>query len=328
MKLVLSNDNLVGEVLANPIYAENGMMFLNKGNKISETVISRLKKMGVTTIYVEDGNDEIDLQEVLPTPIKLLSLKLLIEVFAEIKNKDYIDESKVFDIVQDIMKNINLSENAALINNLAPKDDLSKLAIHSLNVTILTLMVCIHKKFDDKKLLKIGVAALLHDIGKMYVNDERHVVKGSELLKKNHAFTSTTYMAIYYLYEREDGSGQFGIPGEKIHEFTKILSICNEYIKNITGDKPMLPHVALEKITAQSVSKFDKEIYTDFTQSLYCYPNGLQVKLNNGQAGIVVMQNSGFTTRPILGIKANEGYKFCNLVETENLTLFIEKVIM
>jgi len=43
---------------------------------------------------------------------------------------------------------------------------------------------------------------------------------------------------------------------------------------------------------------------------------------------IVVMQNIGFTTRPILGIKTNEGYKFCNLVETENLTLFIEKVIM
>lgn len=87
MKLVLANDNLVGELLANPIYTENGMMFLNKGNRISETVLSRLKKMGVTTIYVEDGNDEINLQEVLPTPSKLLSLKLLKEVFEEIKKK-------------------------------------------------------------------------------------------------------------------------------------------------------------------------------------------------------------------------------------------------
>lgn len=328
MKLVLANDNLVGEVLANPIYTENGIMFLNKGNKISETVISRLKRMGIATIYVEDGNDEIALQEVLPTPFKLQSLKLLKEVFQEIKNKNHINENKVFDIIQNIMKNINLSENASLVNNLAPNDDLSKLAMHSLDVTILTLMVCIHKRFDDKKLLKIGVAALLHDIGKLYVNGEEHVIKGNELLKKNPAFMSTTYMAVYYLYEREDGSGQFGILGEKIHEFAKILSICNEYIKNINGDKPMLPHVAIEKIAAQSVTKFDKDIYIDFTQSLYCYPNGLQVKLNNGQEGIVVMQNSGFTTRPILGIKSNEGYKFCNLVETENLTLFIEKVIM
>jgi hypothetical protein len=106
--------------------------------------------MGIITIYVEDGNDKITLHEVLPTPFKLLSLKLLKEVFEEIKNKDYINESKVFNIVQDIMKNINLSENAALVNNLAPNDDLSKLAMHSLNITILALMVCIHKKFDDK----------------------------------------------------------------------------------------------------------------------------------------------------------------------------------
>lgn len=328
MKLVLANNNLVGEILANPIYTENGMMFLNKGNKINKTVISRLKKMGVTTIYVEDGNDEINLQEVLSTPVKIQYLKLLKEVFEEIKKKDYVNADKVFDIVEDMMKNINLSENAALVSNLAPNDDLSKLAIHSLDVTILTLMLCIRKKFDDKKLLKIGAAALLHDIGKLYVNGKEHVIKGHELLKENPVFTSTTYMAVYYLYEREDGFGQFGISGERIHEFTKILSICNEYIKNINGDKPMLPHVAIEKIIAETGSKFDKDIYIDFTKSVYCYPNGLQIKLSNGQEGIVVMQNSGFTTRPILGIKTNEGYKFCNLIETENLTLFIEKVIM
>ena len=60
----------------------------------------------------------------MPTPIKLQSLKLLKEVFEEIKSKDYIDENKVFNIIQDIMKNINLSENAALVNNLAPRDNL------------------------------------------------------------------------------------------------------------------------------------------------------------------------------------------------------------
>ena len=328
MKLVLANDKLIGKVLANPIYTEYGMMFLNKGNTINETVISRLKKMGITTIYIEDGNDEITLQEVIPTPIKLKSLNLLKELFEEIKKKEYVQEKKVFDILHEIMENINLSENAAFVDNLAPNDDLSKLAIHSLNVTILTLMVSIHKKYDYMKLLKIGEAALLHDIGKLFVDNNDHVIKARDLIKRNPTFSSTTYMSIYYLNEKVDGSGKFGLSGEKIHEFTKILSICNEYVHNINGDNPMLPHVAVEKVLADVGSKFDKEIYKDFTQSLYCYPNGLQVKLNNGQEGIVLMQNSGFTTRPILGTNTDEGYKFCNLVDNENLTLFIEKVIL
>jgi HD-GYP domain-containing protein (c-di-GMP phosphodiesterase class II) len=328
MRLALATNILIGETLANPIYTEYGMMFINKGNKINETILSRLKKMGITTIYIEDGNDDITLQEVLPTPSKLKLIISLKELFEEVKKKDYIDERKTYEILHGIMENLNLSENAALINNLVPNDDLSKLAMHSLNVTILTLMVCIHKKYDDMKLLKIGEAALLHDIGKLYINDKAHVVKARDLIKRNPSFMSTTYMAIYNLYERVDGAGQFKVPADKIHEFSKILSICNEYINYIDSDDPLLPHIAIEKIMADVGTKFDQAIYSDFTQSLYCYPNGLQIKLNNGQKGIVVMQNSGFTLRPILGLYSDDGLKFCNLVENQNLTLFIDEVII
>jgi len=328
MKLVLVNKNLIGEVLANPIYSENEIMILNKGNKITEGAISRLKKMGVTTIYIEDGDDEFNLQEVLPSPIKFSAIKALKEIFDEVQKRQYINDKKANEIVGNIMSNINLSENAVMLSNLVGNDEVSKIALHSIDVTILTIMVGIRKKYDDKQLIKLGAAALLHDIGKLFIEDEYHVKKAQELLKMNPSIMSTTYMAVYYMYEREDGSGLFGVPGEKIHEFAKILGICDEYINSISGESAMLPHEAIEKITAEAVSKFDKEIYKDFVQSVYCYPNGLQVRLNNGLKGLVVMQNSGFTTRPILGIKSNEGYKFCNLIETENLTLFIEEVIL
>lgn len=328
MKLVLTNDNLIDNILANPIYTENGTMFLNKGNKISKSAISRLKKMGVTTIYIEDGNDEINLQEALPTLIKLHVIKSLKEIFDEVKKREYVDEKKVFEIVSEVMSNINLSENATLIGNLAPNDEISKLAIHSLDVAILTIMVGIRKKYDEKKLIKLGTAALLHDIGKIFTNDKNHVKKGQELLKRNPIIMSTTYMAVYYMYEREDGSGLFGATGEKVHEFAKILGICNEYINYISGEDGILPHIAIEKITAETVSKFSKEVYNDFLKSVYCYPNGLQVRLNNGQNAVVVMQNSGSNTRPVLAVETNESYRFCSLVDTENLTLFIEEVIM
>lgn len=330
MKLVLVSDKLINKVLANPIYTESGTMFLNKGNEITETVISRLKKMNVTTIYIEDGNDEITLQEVLPAPIKLQAIKTLKEIFDEVKKKEYVNDKKAVAVVSEIMSNMNLSENAAMISNLAPTDDISKLAIHSLDVTILTLMVGVRKKYDEMKLLRLGLAALLHDIGKLFTSDKFHVKKGKELLKANSAIMATTYMAVYNMYEREDGAGLFGVPAENVHEFAKVLGICNEYINEISGngDKLMLPHVAIEKITADAVSKYGNEVYKDFIQSVYCYPNGMQVKLNNGQQAVVVMQNSGFTTRPVLAVETNDSYKFCNLVEPENLTLFIEAVML
>lgn len=331
MKLVLVSNKVVGAVLANPIYTENGMLFLNKGNTISENVIKRLKKMGVTTLYIEDGNDEITLQEVLPAPVKLKAIKSLKILFDEIKKKEHVDEKRVIEIINEIMKNINLSENATMINNLMKSDEIFQLSVHSLDVTILVLMVGIKKRYDSDKLIKLCMAALLHDIGKLFIDDESHVKKGYELLKRNPSIMSTTYMAVYNMYEREDGKGVFGVSGEKVHEFAKILGICNEYINYINTtekEEAMLPHVAIEKIAVDAINKFGRDIYISFVESVYCYPNGLQVRLNNGQIAVVTMQNKGVTTRPILAINNNGIFEFCNLVEENNLTLFIEEVII
>ena len=255
-------------------------------------------------------------------------MKSLKQVFIEIKEKQYVEYEKIISIIKDIIQNLNLSENSSLINNLIPNDEISKLALHSLDVTILTLMVGIRKKFDDSKLIKLGNATLLHDIGKLFKDSYDHTKIGYKLVKQSPQFAVMTYMAIYYLHEREDGSGPLGVQGEKLNDFVKIISICNEYIKNINGDNGMLPHEAIEKITAQAITKFDKDIFKDFIESIYCYPNGLYVKLNNGLSGIVVMQNKGATTRPILAINENNSYRFYNLMESSNLTLFIEEVLL
>ncbi|WP_160672037.1 HD domain-containing protein [Clostridium sp. C8-1-8] len=328
MKLVLTNDKLIGQILGNPIYTESGTMFVNRGNKITDRAIALLRKMGIITIYIEDGNDDFNLQEVLEAPVKLNAIKVLKQIFEEVKKKEYVDEKKVTELVKDIMSNMNLSENAAMISNLVPNDDLAKLAVHSLDVAVLTLMVGIRKRYDEKKLAKLGTAALLHEIGKLFTNDKDHVKKAQEIIKRNPAFMSTTYMAVFYMFEREDGSGLFGVSGEKVHEFAKILGICDEYINDISEMEAMLPHEAIEKITADAISKFDKQIYKDFVESVYCYPNGLQVKLNNGLKAVVVMQNKGSTTRPVLAAEVNGSYKFINLLDGDNLTLFIEEVIM
>lgn len=326
MKLVIVNNKLAGEKLANPIYTENGVMFLNKGYVLTDSGIKRLINMGINTVYIEDDNDEIQLKETIETSIKLKLLKTTKQLLEEIKIKNMVNDEKVTFIIKEIITNINLSENAVLINNLVPNDDISKLAVHSLNVAILAIMVGTNKKYDGSKLLKLGSAALLHDIGKLFTNEKEHVRIGHDLIKKNISFSPMVYVSVYQIYERIDGNGLFKIAGTNIYEFAKIIGICNEYINCISGTDRILPHEAIEKITAESVVKFDKDILKDFLKSIYCYPNGLPVILNNGLSAIVVMQNKNANTRPIVAVKTNEGYKFINLIEI--LTLFVEKVLL
>lgn len=326
MKLVILNDKLAGEKLGSSIYTEDGVMFIKKGSTLTDSTIKRLRKMGILTIYIDDGNNEITLQEVIPTSIKLGMLKSLREIFEEAKKNETISYSNVSKIVSEIIENVNLSENAVMLNNLVPKDDIARLSVHSLDVSILSIIVGCKRKYNERKLINLGIGALLHDIGKLFVPGKEHIKVGYKLVKSNTMFGPMEYMCISELYEKKDGTGPLKLKGEKIFELSRIVNICNAYIKYLTGEKGILPHEAVEKITAEVVSTYDEEVYRDFINSVYCYPNGLSVKLNNGLDAVVIAQNKDAATRPIVQVKQNEKYTFYNLLN--NLTLFIEEVIL
>lgn len=326
MRLAVLNEKVIGKELAIPIYTQLGMVYLNKGSILSERSINQIKKIGINTIYIEDGINDVVLQEIYDTSLKLKAMKELKNVFDYCEKNKYIQEEPVIEIVEDIIKNINISENAYLYNNVAKSDEKFILCDHSLNVAILSIAVGYNKNYNKDKLLKLGIGALLHDIGKLFVKGEGHVNEGYKLMKKNSYFTPTSCTCVHAHHEREDGTGYpEKLKGDKIYEFAKVVSICNEYSNIIESEKPILPHEAIEMVTAMVKQKFSEDIYKDFIKSIYCYPNGLTVKLSNGVEAMVIQQNKNMPTRPIVAFRENGEAKCTNLVD--NLTLFVKEVM-
>ncbi|CCJ33045.1 HD-GYP domain-containing protein [Caloramator australicus] len=330
MRLAILTQNLEGKILGNTVYNENGVLFLKEGSVLTLTAIKRLQNMGINTVYIKDddndNDNEIIVQETIETQIKLKLIKLLKEIFNDVKVKNYVDYDKAYEIIDTIIQNINLSENAILINNLTKSDSLSYLSIHSIDVAILSIIIGTNKKYDMKKIINLGLAALLHDVGKLIENNkEHHTILGYNLLKQNSMFKPTTFTAVYQHHEMEDGSGPLGLKGDNIFEFAKIINISDLYMNLISKEGNVLPHEAIERISALG-NKINSEIYRNFISSVYCYPNGLRVILNNGLEGLVIAQNKNMTTRPIIRVKENGRYNYYNL--EKELTLFIEKVIL
>lgn len=325
MRLTVLNEKLIGKELAVPIYTQTGTIYLNKGSIFSERSIEQVKKIGINTVYIEDGINDVTLQEVYDTPLRLKAIKDLNSVFDDCKKNKYIQEQPIIEIIEDIIKNINISENAYLYNNISKNDKKFALATHSLDVTILSIMVGYNKKYGKDKLLKLGIGAILHDIGKLFKEGEEHTTEGYRLVKMNNYFLPTSYTCINSHHENEDGTGYPAkLKGDKIYEFAKIVAICNDYINMLDSNDTMLPHDAIEKITAMTGRKFSNDIYKDFVISIYCYPNGLTVKLNNGLEAMVIKQNRDMPSRPIVAFKENGEAKYTNLMD--NPTLFIEEV--
>lgn len=326
MRLAVLNEKVVGKDLAVPIYTQSGMIYLNRGATISERNVEQIKKIGINTVYIDDGINDVTLQEIYDAPLRLKAIKDLKSLFDNCKKQKYIQEQPIIKIIEEIINNINISENAYLYNNVAKNDEDLELCAHSLNVALLSIMVGYNKKYSNDKLLKLGIGALLHDIGKLFTNGEDHVLEGYKLVKSNSYFAATLCTCIRSHHENEDGTGYpEKLKGDKIYEFAKIVSICNEYVNTLDSNDTTLPHHAIEILAAMGQQKFSTDIYKDFVGSIYCYPNGLTVKLSNGLEAMVVKQNKNMPTRPIVAFKENDTIRYTDLVD--NLTVFIEEVV-
>lgn len=327
MRYALLNSKVVGKELAMPIYLSNGQVYAKEGMALTEKNIEILKDAGIETVYIKDENDSMELTEIFKSRVMLEVINDLRDVFDRIKKGNNVDENKIISIVDKIINNLDISENSFLINNIGQKLRESKLVIHSINITILSLLIGINMKYDKEKLQKLAIGAILHDVGKIFNEGKDHCKVGYEFIKNRTHLPVTSYMCILHHHECEDGTGYpEKITGEKIHEFSKIVSICNEYINALESKKFKLPSTAIEYIGSMAGMKFNKEIHKEFLNCTYLYPNGLQVKLSNGKVGVIVLQNKNFPSRPMIGIIENGCPIICNLME--QLTLFIEEIII
>lgn len=326
MRLSIVNHKLDQKILSLPIYNLNGTMYMNKGMKLNSTILDRIRALGINMVYIEDGDDKVALQETLDYNTKTSALRMLKQEFESIIKTKRVNEEVFNNVLNMIIENMDLSENAFSYNNIAKTDNITELVLHSINVTVFALAIGAESNYNDTQLSNLGMGALLHDIGKLVTDiPGEHPAAGYKIARENRGLSPLSTISILQHHEQIDGKGYPGrISGEKLHEFTKIISVSNSYAADLSSDNQMLPNAVLEKIVAGSSTKFDLDIIKRFTNAIYCYPNGLTVKLNTGETGTVIKQNKGFPSRPFVQVKKSGGVKDVDLME--ELTVFIEKV--
>ncbi|MEG0771919.1 HD domain-containing phosphohydrolase [Clostridium sp.] len=328
MKLSILSNKIIGKELAFPIYTDSGIMYLNSGIKLTEKYIKAIQNMQINLVYTNDGIDEIVLKEILDSKIKLRMIKDLKQEFTYIKATKKINDKIIKEIIEEIIEGIDMSENALFINSLGQTDDITSLCSHCIDVAILSIKIGVNYGYNYKKVFNLGVSALLHDIGKLFSQGKEHSLEGYNLLKKNYMFDTSSYIGVLLHHENVNGTGYpEGVKGNRIHEFAKIVSICDGYLNAINKEGLML-HQAMEKVQAETLRKYDEDIYKCFNKSIYLYPVGLDVKLNNGKIGTVILQNRNFPVRPIIMVEVDGKREYIDLNHKDNLTLFVEEVVL
>jgi HD-GYP domain-containing protein (c-di-GMP phosphodiesterase class II) len=235
---------------------------------------------------------------------------------------------KRFDIEKglEIVKNIVHTEKAASIlygkavqGNGIPDN----LAAHSANVCIYSLMLGRGANYSHGQLIELGITALLHDIGMVFVPKEivnkRGKLTTSEFkqIRKhpNYSYKILQTLGKEYLWiakvvsqeqERENGQGYpNGLKGDEIHDYAKIIGIVDVY-EALTHHRPQrrghMPHDAVKLILGTQKDLFSDEVKRLLLTKLSCFPLGSYVKLNSKAICKVIEVYENSPLRPTVEI--------------------------
>lgn len=189
---------------------------------------------------------------------------------------------------------------------------------HSLNVSVLSMMMARQLKLSPDLTQILGMGALFHDIGLIEIP--------SQILQKTEALTPAerdfrqlhceygvrigekaelprpVLEIIAQHHEYMDGSGYpKGLKGDQINSLARIVATVN-YYDNLCNPvdimKAMTPHEALSMMYAQLRSKFDINTLQCLIHCLGVYPPGSIVKLSNETLAVVIALNPARPLRP------------------------------
>jgi len=195
-----------------------------------------------------------------------------------------------------------------------------ELYFHSLNVTMLSLMMARDIKLPPEAVQPLGMGALFHDIGRREIPNkilmkmdpltqaerkyyEMHCDYGVEIAQKL-KFPAATIAVIREHHEMTDGSGYpKKLKGEAINLLARIVAIANYYDElcnpqNILN--ALTPHEALANMFAKLRTKFDPKLLQIFVRCLGVYPPGTIVQLSNGLIGMVATINTAKPMKPMV----------------------------
>src|SRR5665647_1459195 len=345
MRFIPSSCLKSGMIIAKNLYGNNNELMLSKGQVLTDMEINRIRLLEFQGIYITDNiSADIEVSNIISSRLGNSTVKAVKDIFMNLENKELPFNNEktrtLKSMVDDIVGKITVNPNA-IINMLDLKAFNNYTYYHSVNVAVLSIVIGISLGLNKNELYKLGLGALLHDIGKVFIPKEvlekkgklddeefkqiqQHSVKGSNYLKEKWDIPIESTIAILNHHEKYDGSGYpLKLKSEKISLFGRIVAVADVF-DALTSNRPyrvtFSPLDAMEYIMGGSGTQFDPKIVSAFAKSIVPYPVGTCVELSNNLKGIV--DHIGFCMRPkvrIIGNTNNGKEIYYDLYNDKNL---------
>lgn len=341
MRRIAITDLKPGMILGRSLFSDANTLALAAGQKLDNRYVQLIQEHGYTyTLIEEEGFEEVTAQDALSETTRMLAesamsqgveklsaaIKMreesspitreLLEEYPDIFNVPNVDAMSraVSSIVKDI-----IDRNVVLVDVFAQVARSTYIYRHAVNVAALSVLVGRQFGYTSRQLRELALGALLHDFGKVCLNEKmatpkhelsgdplerfkEHPTFGAVLVQNTNPALQAERLTILNHHEWQNGSGYpQGIRGDNqpptrggertpgnIHRYAEIVSVVEAYDNLVNGNgelpSPLTPANALGMILSFSHKRFNQAVCHAFSQIVSLFPTGSMVQIRQSSA--------------------------------------------
>jgi HD-GYP domain-containing protein (c-di-GMP phosphodiesterase class II) len=380
MRLLSLHQVDTGSRLGETIFSPTGQPLLLRGVELSGEYIQKLHERGIPGLYVEDPDTaDIPIPESISPEVRARAMGNLSRAFesvardpgklrqvyvdmaaSDMGSKRFADAIRagadgegLYRMAQDIdgmLDQLQGCDVLAGLNSIKAHD--SYTLQHSIDVTIMGMVLARLQKWDRVRLRAFGVGCILHDIGKIFIDPailnkpakltadefklvQAHPTAGYELVRTLAPGLGVLAPHVAYQHhEKHDGSGYpRGLKGNPalgvnapnhIHDFGAVCAVADVY-DALTSDRPyrsgMPPDQAIAKIVEGSGTHFNRDAVEAFNAAVPPFPVCSNIRVSSGKyagwQGIVAALRKQAIDRPKVRLLLNAKAERVDPVEVD-----------
>lgn len=336
MKIINTPSGLLkpGMILFEDLYNSYGAIILYRDTLLDEKHIQKIYMNNIHKVRIKvPERDETPEQKALPV-ISIFDREKIgrfkkkytekvdevTSVIKEIGRGGAVDIEEVNAISKHLVRNFGtLSDMVNYMHLVRPMDDYTY--SHSLNVSLMSIVIAKWMNFTDSQIDEIATAGLLHDIGKTRVPQsilckpekltqeefdeiKKHTLLGYLMVDNIKDVPRQVKYSVLMHHEKIDGSGYpIGIADHEIPLYPKIVAVADIYdamTSNRSYRAKMCPFDVIRNFEMQTFGKLDTQVLTVFLKNIANSYVGDFVELNTGEIAQIVFINPNRVWQPIV----------------------------
>jgi HD-GYP domain-containing protein (c-di-GMP phosphodiesterase class II) len=346
MKKLPVDSLAAGHYFTSPVFLDEQFILLSPEAQMTAELIERLRRWSYEAVLCDgqmvekpiasggDGGESISLsvdQDVKESTLfkeaqefysELLSF--VEKTFTNFVTRNELSERQIGDMIKRTIDMVRSHRRHILRLSEMKVKDKNYIVAHSSKTTIVSLAVGMTLRQPPHKLIELGTAALLHEIGmirlppQLYMSQQKlsakerqaisaHTVLGFKILRQA-SFSMSVCLAVLECRENIDGTGYpRQLTGEKISLYAKVIMVAGSFAAMTSARpyrEPLDGHSAIVEMLQRRGKMYDETVLKALVGNLSIYPIGTHVGLANGTRGTVVDTNAQNPRAPLVRVTA------------------------